>query len=124
MATFSVSESGEKDARKLNLEYDFGATLEEAIEKFGADVVFSGFVADCKVSVQAVARRLLKTNKTNEAGEEIGPYTDEEIQAAVSNYKPGVKSERTSDPMAKLEGLLGKLTAEQKEAFLAKLAEM
>lgn len=122
MATFSVSESGNEGARKLNLEFEFGSTVEEAIEKFGADVVLSGFIADCKVGIQATARRLMKSKAKNEDGTERD-YTDAEILAKVAEYKPGIKSDRTSDPMGKLEALLGKLSPEQKAAFLATLAD-
>ena len=117
MATFSVAESGQEGARSLTIEYVFGANLDEAVEKFGKEVVYAGFVADGKVSVQGVARRLLKTNK-----EDNTPYTDEEIQARVSEYVMGSKAERgTSDPFAKIEKVVGKLSEAQKAEFLAKL---
>jgi hypothetical protein len=117
MAEFTVSESGQEGARKLVVSYDFGANLAEAVEKFGEDVVFSGFVADGKVSVQAVARGKMKKNK-----EDGSAYSDAEILEAVAAYKPGVKSDRGSaDPFAKLEKVVGKLNETQKAELLAKL---
>ena len=120
MATFKVSENGQENARTLTIDYDFGASLEEAVEKFGADVVFSGFVADCKVSVQAAARAMMKKNK-----EDNSSYSDEEILARVAEFKPGVKSDRgNADPFAKIEKVVGKLTDAQKQEMLAKLQAM
>lgn len=117
MAKFIVSESKAEGCRKIEVDYDFGSNLDEAVEKFGADVVFSGFQADGKVAVQAMVRRMLNTNK-----EDGSPYTDEEIFAKVAEYKLGIRADRgSSDPMAKVEKVLGKLTDAQKAEFLEKL---
>jgi len=117
MTKFSVAESGNEGARSLEISYDFGANLDEAVAKFGADVVFSGFIADGKVAVQGVARRLLKNNK-----EDGSAYTDEEIHTKVAEYVPGVKADRgSSDPFAKIEKVVGKLTDAQKVEMLEKL---
>jgi len=96
--------------RDLSIDYNFGATLEEAVEMFGAEVVFSGFVADAKVGLQAYVRaRLGKTD------EEF--MTDEQIIAEAEAWKPGQRKQ-AADPMAKLQALLAKLSPEQRAALL------
>lgn len=96
--------------REIVVDYNFGATLEEAIELFGTDVVFSSFVADCKVGLQAFVRARL--GKTDEEY-----MTDEQILAEVEGWKPGQRKQ-AADPMAKLQALLSKLSPEQRAALL------
>lgn len=120
MAKFTVAESKEAGCRSLELDYDFGTDLDNAVEKFGADVVFSGFVADGKVAVQSLARRLMRSMIQD--GESQRPYTDAEITAKVAEYKLGIRTDRgAADPLAKLEKTIGKMTDAQKAEFLAKL---
>jgi len=96
--------------REISVDYSFGATLEEATELFGAEVVFSGFVADAKVGLQAFVRARL--GKTEEEY-----MTDEQIVAEAEAWKPGQRKQ-AADPMAKLQALLGKLSPEQRAALL------
>lgn len=90
--------------------YDFGATLEEATEKFGAEVVFSSFVSAQTIRAQAVVRALLEANKT-----------DDEIAAELAGWKPGVQRTRTIDPQAAILAKWGSMSEDEKAAFLAKL---
>jgi hypothetical protein len=103
-------------SRELTVSFDFQNDLDSAVAAFGADVVFAGFKADAKVGLQAKVRGMLKAT---EEDSEAPKYTDEEIISAIADYKPGVKTRQTSDPMAKLQALLGKLTSEQKAALLS-----
>lgn len=97
-------------SREITVEYDFGASLAEAVEKFGEDIVFSGFVADAKVGLQAIVRARL--------GKIDDEYmSDEEILAEAAQWKPGVRKQ-AADPMAKLQALLSKLSPEQRAAIL------
>lgn len=117
MAIETISTKAGKDAESRNLAvaYDFGNDLDSAVALFGADVVFAGFKADAKVGLQSFIRARL--NATEEDSEAL-KYTDEEIVTAASEWKPGTKARTASDPMAKLQALLGKLTPEQKAALL------
>lgn len=115
MAIENISTKEPGSNRELIVSYNFGDSLESAVEAFGADVVFAGFKADAKVGLQAKVRGMLKAT---EEDSEAAKYTDEEIIAAIADYKPGVKTRQSADPMAKLQALLGKLTAEQKAALL------
>lgn len=97
-------------SREITIEYDFGTNLADAVEKFGEDIVFSGFVADAKVGLQAIVRARL--------GKSDDEYmSDEEIIAEAAQWKPGVRKQ-AADPMAKLQALLGKLTPEQRALIL------
>ena len=96
--------------REITIEFNFGATLAESIEMFGEDVVFSSFVADSKVGLQAYVRARL--------GKSDDEYmSDEEILAEAAQWKPGMRKQ-AADPMAKLQALLGKLSPEQRAAIL------
>jgi hypothetical protein len=90
--------------------YDFGQTLEGAVEKFGADVVYSNFVRASKVTAQAAMRRLLEGGKS-----------DEEVQSTMDSWKPGVALERTVDPVAALMAKFGKMDASAQAQLLADL---
>lgn len=96
--------------RSISVDYDFGASLSEAVEKFGEEAVYSGFVADGKVGLQAFVRARL--GKTDEEY-----MTDEQILAEAEAWKPGQRKQ-AADPMAKLQALLGKLSPEQRAALL------
>jgi len=90
--------------------YDFGQNLEGAVEKFGADVVYSNFVRASKVTAQAAMRRLLEGGKSQE-----------EVQTTMDSWKPGVTLERTVDPVAVLLAKFGKMDASAQAQLLADL---
>lgn len=126
MATveFVTSENGKEGARVIKLAYDFGASIAEAVEKFGEASVLTGFIANAKVDAQALVRRKLNSKVKSEDGVERD-YTDEEIAADLAAWKPGVKAERSATSVAdKAEALFGKMTEAQKAELLAKLQAM
>ena len=96
--------------KKVAVTYNFGASLAEAIEKFGAEVVFSGFRRTSVITAQGVMRRLAKAGKS-----------DAEIQAAITNWKPGVQAERISDPVARLKSMFSSMSAEERQKIMAEL---
>lgn len=96
--------------RSISVEYNFGENLAEAVEKFGEDAVFNGFMADGKVGLQAFVRARL--GKTDEEY-----MTDEQILAEAEAWKPGQRKQ-AADPMAKLQALLSKLSPDQRAALL------
>jgi len=122
------NEAGEvvQAARRIELEFNFGVTLQEAVELYGEEVVFSAYVASAKVDAQALVRRYLKQNVPAVEGVSTErPYTDEEIAAKLANWKPGVKTDRGTTSVAdQAEKILGKMTDVQKAEFLKKLQEM
>ena len=96
--------------KKVAVTYNFGASLAEAIEKFGEDVVFSGFRRTSVITAQGIMRRLAKAGKS-----------DAEIQAAISGWKPGVAAERVTDPVARLKSMFSSMSAEERQKIMAEL---
>lgn len=90
--------------------YDFGENCDEAIEKFGKDVVFSSFVSAQTVRAQAVVRSMLEAGKS-----------DAEITTELAAWKPGVQRMRNIDPQAAILAKWGTMSQEEKDDFLAKL---
>lgn len=91
--------------------YDFGDNLQEAIEKFGEEVVYARFKAAVVVDVQGVARRLM-------SGKE--PKKGKALQDAINEWKPGVQRSRkskTEKALAILEGM----SDEERQEFLDSL---
>ena len=97
-------------SKKIAVTYNFGVSLDEAIEKFGAEVVFSGFRRTSVITAQGIMRRLAKAGKS-----------DAEIQAAIINWKPGVQAERISDPVARLKSMFSSMSAEERQKIMAEL---
>lgn len=104
----------QKDGPETSVEYNFGDTLEEAVELFGADVVFSRFKGAAVVDLQAMIRRLQKAGKT-----------DKEIQEHCAQWKPSVG--RASGPRKtkeeRLAELLSQMSPEERKRAIAAARE-
>jgi len=107
-ATYNDKESG--DSRKITVEYNLGDSLDEAVESFGGDVVFSNFKAHASVSIQARIRSLAKQGKT-----------DKEIQEDFKAWKLGVASRVRKSPVEKIADAYEKMSPEEQAAFIEKL---
>lgn len=66
--------------RKVTVQIPLAENLQDAIAQYGEEVVYSNFLANVKIGAQAPIRKGIEQGKT-----------DEEIQAVMANYKPGVK---------------------------------
>ncbi len=97
----------EKEATVL---VDLGENCEDAVARFGAEVVFSNYLANTKVDVQAGIRRYINAGLDQAA-----------IQAKFDNYKPGVTMDRVVDPVAAMAAKMQKMTPEEQEAAFAEL---
>jgi len=102
-----IEVSAKKDEKEGTINYDFGADLDEAVEMFGADVVFSRYRAAAKIDLQAVMRRYLAAGK--------------DCEELAEKWKPGMVMERVVDPKAAAKNAFAKMSEEEKEAFLAEL---
>ena len=92
-------------------EYDFGETLDEAKDMFGADVVFSQFVAAAKVKIQSIIREKKKAGMAAEA-----------IQTYLDGYKIGMIVERTAvNPLEAFKAAFKLMTPEQQREQLIAL---
>jgi hypothetical protein len=126
-ATGKDAEGKPEGHRKLSVMFDFGASIDEAVEKFGEDVVFAGFVASATIDLQNYIRTKLEAVAKDADGKVIpdGGFaqTDVEIEFDFASWKPGIKTRERVSPMDKIKKLLGGLSAAQKEALLAGLGE-
>jgi len=102
-----------KDGRTVTVSYNFGNNLEEMADLFGEEIVFSNAKANMVIGLQSRIRSLIKAEKS-----------DEEIQAEVGAWKPGIKVSRTGDPVAKIISKAEKLDSQKIEATIAALQEM
>ena len=97
------------EVAQATFEHDFGANLDEATQKYTADVIYKKFVSSCVIDAQSRVRAML------EAG-----MPESEIQAKMKEWKPGV-SMRTSDPVASLINNWESFSDERKAQILAQL---
>lgn len=105
-----VTAKAPKVEKEATIMVDLGDNVQDAIARFGEDVVFSNYLASVKINVQSAIRRYL------EAGLDANA-----IQAKFENYKPGVTMDRVVDPIAALAAKLAKMTPEEREDAFAKL---
>lgn len=96
------------DRGEVTAYYDLPTNLDAAVELFGHDAVYSRFKASLIIDIQAFMRGMMNKGKT-----------DDEIRAAVSNWKPGVKVAGKT-PKEKIADLFSKLSAEERAELLAK----
>ena len=95
----------------VTCQYDFGENLAEATDTFGADVVFSQFVAAAKVKIQSIIREKKKAG-----------LSDEAIQSYLDTYKIGMIVERTAvNPLEAFKAAFKMMTPEQQREQLVAL---
>ena len=96
--------------KECTILFDFGADVNAAIEKFGAEVVFSNFKRSAVITAQAAMRRLLEANKTQA-----------EIETAMAPWKPGVSLERSFDPVKALQSKFATMSPEEQNKLIEQL---
>lgn len=108
MALVSITaKKGDNDA---TIGYDFGETLDEAVELFGEEVVFSGFRRTSVITAQAAIRRYLETG-----------HSEEEVQSKMEEWKPGVSLVRVIDPVKAILSKADAMEDDDIEALIEKL---
>ena len=88
-------------------------TVEEAIEAYGADVVLSMANQQIKIAAQAVCRRAALADAS----------TEQTVQTALDNYKPGVVTRSAGGGITKAT-LLKKMKGLGKDELVAVFAEL
>lgn len=99
--------------QEISAEYDFGDNLEEATERFGADVVFSNFKASVTVTLQGFMRGQMKADK------EGNVKSDEEVLAAVAGWMPGQRTSRGKSKAEKLKDLFSGMSEDDIAELIA-----
>lgn len=75
--------------------YDFGSTVVEAIDKFGEEVVYTNFKQAAIIAAQSRIRSHI-----------LAGLRGADLQAKISEWKPGVKSIVRKSPVDKIKGIL------------------
>jgi hypothetical protein len=99
--------------KEFAVAYDFGANLEEAAQKFGADVVYNNFVRSGKITIQAAIRRWA------EAG-----LDEATIAQKVGTLVLGVAAERVVDPVSAIKSRFTNMSPEEQLALIKELRDM
>lgn len=106
----TASESEEKGARQLTVDYDLGEKLADSVRLFGEELVHSYFTSATRISLQGLMRRMMKAGKK-----------DGEIKEAIAAWKPGVKKKGKS-ALEKALDLWEKMSPEEQAALRKKQA--
>ena len=104
-----------EDSRTLTVKYNRPENLAEATEMYGEEVVFSNAMASIVITMQGMIRRHLKGTEKSPA------KSDEEIQALVDAYKPGVSTRQPKDPTANILKSFEGMDAEKRKDVIAQL---
>lgn len=96
--------------REVLAAVDLGENLQDAVAKFGEDIVFSNFVAQAKIRAQAIMRDMMVSGKT-----------DAEISEYMATWKPGAARERVVDPAAAFLKKFDSMSEEEQNKFLEEL---
>lgn len=106
-----IEVTSKKTDRSVEFEKTFGNTVEEAVELFGSEVVFTNFNQQCVIKCQAKVRGILDKGGT-----------PEDAIAAGQNYTPGVvtRTRSAKDPVAQLAAAVasGDMSREELQAKL------
>lgn len=105
--TAKLTEGGEATIMK-----DFGDDCEDAIKKFGEQVVFTNFRSAAKITCQGAMRRYLKAGKK-----------PEEVAKMMEAWKPGVALERAAVSKESFKDRFQKMSREEQIAILQELKD-
>jgi len=88
--------------------YEFGETLDETVELFGADVVHNNFKQSAVISAQSRMRALLAQG-----------VSGDDLQSKLDEWKPGIKTTTRKSPADKLRDLLAGRSPEEIAELIA-----
>lgn len=97
----------------VEIEYDFGDDLDDAVEKYGEVAVFNLYKVAANIRVQNIARSALFNGKA-----------PEEVVKLASTYVLGTSfSKGPRDPVRTAETAVGRMSPEEEKQFILKLKE-
>ena len=100
------------DSEPVSVDYDFGDTLAQAVEKFGEEVVFTRYKAAAVIDLQAYMRNMIRSEKS-----------EDDIRSEVAAWVPGIRQSKGKSKEEKAREILSKLSAEERAAILAEFAK-
>lgn len=106
-------ENGNKtgDNREVEVQYDFGDSLSEAVELYGEEAVFNQYVQAARIGLQALLRR---------HGEDPNKSQDD-LQEIADNWKPGEKRVQRKSTEEKVADLLAGKSPEEVQEILSRV---
>lgn len=108
MAIEQVSAKSTKTDKTATVDYDFGDNVQDMIDRFGEEVVFTNAKANMRVSLQGIIRSAMNAEPPRNPQEEA------------DKWKPGTAAPRKS-AVEKAKDLLGGLSEEQRAELLKNL---
>lgn len=96
--------------RAATIAADLGENLNDAVAKFGEEVVFSNFKQSAKITAQAAMRRMLEAGSDQDA-----------VANKMAAWKPGVTLDRSIDPVAALKAKMATMSKADKAELLKEL---
>lgn len=108
----SVTAKTSKSDRIVSVEFNFGKNLGESVEMFGEDVVHSRYLSAAVIDLQALIRRGINADKT-----------DEEIAGLAAAWKPGVKTVVRKSAQEKIKDAFSAMSEEDRLEMLRQLKE-
>ena len=106
-----LDEEGKPLWSQITADYDFGDSLDHAVEAVGEDVAFSLYKAQGRIALQAIVRAKKKAG-----------MVEEQIQDFVTSWKPGMIMERSSvSHEDAIKAAFSTWSPEKQAEFLSKL---
>lgn len=97
--------------RSATVQVDLGDSLQDAVAKFGEEVVLSNFQSNAKITCQGAIRRMLEDGAEEPA-----------IAARLAAWKPGTTLDRVQvNPVDALKAMLKSMDPAAAKAMLAEL---
>lgn len=101
----------------LTVAYNFGADLDDAVEKFGAETVFNSFVDRAVINLQGKLRRHIEESLAEKDPKPL----PKNAQDLVGDWVPAAGTAVRKSPSEKVSVLVGKLSAEDRAALIERL---
>lgn len=105
--------SGDRAGEVFSISYEMPQTLQEAVEKFGEDVVYSQFKGSLVINIQSIMRNAIKKDNATAAS----------VQEAVDKWG-GPRMRAPARPLSeRVDELLGRMSPEDRAALLSQYVE-
>jgi len=91
-----------------SITYDLGSNLDDAVSKFGAEVVFTNFKQSAVIAAQGRMRSLIQKGSRGD-----------DLQTKMNEWKPGIKTVTRKSPAEKVKELLAGKSSDEIAAILA-----
>lgn len=105
-----VSAKNNKVGKQVTCNVDLGDNLQDAVAKFGEQVVFTNFCQNATVTAQGAIRRMIDQG-----------YDDATIATRMDSWKPGVQMARVVDPKLAVQQAYSRMSENERLAFIAYL---